>query len=208
MTWLNWPNRITLIRIALIIPYLICLLNLNTDGDAWRYGAIGLLVVMGLSDALDGYLARRLNQITALGRFLDPLADKLVLSFSVILLSLEASAVPGYQLPNWVPVVAIGKDVLTVIGFLLIYNATGQLVLNPQILGKACTAVQFAMVVFCLIAPDLQRVVPHTGAILAVLYWTASVLAVAAYVDYAYKGNRFAAAFAADARRQQRNHTP
>ena len=70
MTWLNWPNRISIARIILVAPLVICLLNLNAGWVGWRYFAFGLFVVTACSDGLDGYLARRLNEETPLGRFL------------------------------------------------------------------------------------------------------------------------------------------
>jgi len=77
MSWLNWPNRITIGRIVLVAPMVICMLNLNATWPGWRYLALGLFSLMAISDALDGFLARRLKEETQLGRFLDPVADKL-----------------------------------------------------------------------------------------------------------------------------------
>ena len=146
MTWLNWPNRITLVRIALVPPFVICLLNMNTGWAGSRHLAIVLFGVMALSDALDGFLARRLNQSTPLGRFLDPIADKLLISCAVVLLAVVATSVSGFRLPSWVPVIAIGKDALTVIGFGLVYATTGQYFVEPRPWGKACTLLQLVMV--------------------------------------------------------------
>ncbi len=192
--WLNWPNRITVARITLVTPYVICLLNLNEPWRGWRYVALVLFVLMAVSDALDGYLARRLNESTPLGRYLDPLGDKLLVTCSVILLSIDATSVHGFRLPSWVPVIAIGKDALTVIGFLLVYAVTGQFFVRPRILGKACTLVQLLMIGYVLAAPDMpvwmQRPWP-------ILWWLASAAAVVASVDYVRIGNRFAAEHAA-----------
>ncbi len=190
MAWLNWPNRITITRIVLVFPLVICLLNLNGGWQPMRHLAFALFVVMALSDGIDGYLARKLKEETPLGRFLDPVADKLLTTCAVIILSIDSTAVPGFHLPNWVPVIAIGKDLLTVVGFFLIFAVTGQFFVKPRILGKACTMVQSWMIALVLIAPDLpifmQRLTP-------VLWWVASGLAVVAYVDYLRIGNRFAA---------------
>lgn len=189
--WLNWPNRITIARILLVTPYVICMLNLNEPWAGWRYTALALFTAMALSDALDGFLARRLGESTPLGGFLDPVGDKLLVTASVVLLAIDATAVHGFRLPSWVPVIAIGKDVLTVIGFLLIYAVTGQFFLRPRIWGKACTMIQLLMIGYGLIAPDLpgwaQRPWP-------VMWWIASAAAVIALVDYFRIGNRFAAA--------------
>jgi len=81
MTWLNWPNRITIGRIVLVVPFVICLLNLNNpEWTGWRYVALVLFSFMAVSDGLDGFLARRLREETPLGRFLDPVADKLLIA--------------------------------------------------------------------------------------------------------------------------------
>jgi len=190
MTWLNWPNRITIARIMLVVPLVICLLNLNSDWPHWRHAAFALFFAMAVSDGLDGFLARRLGEETPLGEFLDPLADKLLITCAVILLAVEPTAVPDFRLAHWVPVITIGKDVLTVIGFLLVYAVTGLFFIQPRTWGKACTLVQLAMVGYVLIAPDLPRslrwFLPH-------LSWAACGMAIIALADYVRIGNRFAA---------------
>ena len=190
MTWLNWPNRITIARIALVPPFVICLLYMNTDWFGWRYVGLALFVVMAISDAFDGFLARHLGESTPLGRFLDPVADKLLTTCAVILLAIDATAVPGFRLPGWVAVIAIGKDVLTVLGFGLVYIATGEYFVRPRFWGKACTLVQLLMVGYVLVAPELPLVLQRIGPL---FWWLASGLAVVALVDYGRIGNRFVA---------------
>lgn len=191
MNWLNWPNRITITRIALIPVFVICLLNLNNP--AWigvRYLALGLFGLMAVSDALDGFLARALGEETPIGRYLDPIADKLLVSCAVVLLSVDATSVRGFKLPSWVPVIALGKDVLTVIGFCLVYATTGKFFIQPRIWGKGCTVVQLLLITWCLLAPDLPRVL---RSVWPAMYWLASGLAIIALIDYIRIGNRFAA---------------
>ena len=192
MTWLNWPNRISIARILFVAPLVICLLNLNSGWSGWRHLALGLFVATALSDVLDGFLARRLKDETPLGRFLDPLADKLLVTCAVIVLAIDGTAVEGFRLPSWVPVIAIGKDLLTVLGFGLVYATTGQFFIQPRVLGKACTLVQLVMIAFCLLAPDLAPILQHPW---PVLYWLASGLAIVAVADYLRIGNRFAAEY-------------
>ncbi len=187
--WLNWPNRITIARIILVVPFTICLLNLNQGWTYWRYLALAIFAVMAASDMLDGYLARRLAEETALGRFLDPVGDKLLVAGAVVLLAFEATGVPGFPLPSWVAAVAIGKDVLTILGFGLIYATTGHYFIQPRNLGKTCTLLQCVAVGFCLLAPDLPG---WLRPVWPVLYWAASGLAVAATIDYLALGSRFA----------------
>ncbi len=189
MTWLNWPNRITIVRIILVVPLVICLLNLNTGWAGWRYLALGLFALMAGSDALDGFLARLLKEETPLGRFLDPVADKLLIACAVVLLATDASGVPGFRLPSWVPVIALSKDIITVIGFGLVYAVTGEFFVHPRIWGKTCTLVQLVTIAFCLLAPDLPELVQRPWKL---LYWLASGLAIIAVLDYLRIGNRFA----------------
>ena len=191
MTWLNWPNRITIVRIILVPPLVICLLNINSGWPHWRHVALGLVAVMASSDGLDGFLARVLKEETVLGRFLDPVADKLLIASAVVLLAIEPSGVPGFILPSWVPVIALGKDILVLIGFCLIYVTTDQFFIEPRIWGKSCTLVQLIMITYCLLAPDLAPVLQQGW---SCAYWVASGLAIVAAADYVRIGNRFAAA--------------
>ena len=133
-------------------PFVICMLNVNASWHGWRLPWPSFFL-MAVSDALDGFLARRLGEATPLGRYLDPIGDKLLITSAVILLAIESTALPGYRLPSWVPVIAIGKDVLTVIGFALVYATTGQFFVQPRTLGKACTLVQLMMVAYALGRP-------------------------------------------------------
>ncbi|MFQ6047999.1 MAG: CDP-alcohol phosphatidyltransferase family protein [Phycisphaerae bacterium] len=184
-----WPNRVTTARILLIGPFVICLLNLQVWWFA-RWLALAMFALMAVSDAADGLLARRLDGQTPLGKFLDPLADKLLITCTVITLAVPHSSVPGKSLPNWVVVAAVGKDLIVVIGFLLIYLALGRIFIYPRPAGKACTSVQFAMVVAVLLWPNLPsglRRLPD------VLWWAATVLAVLAAADYIRLGMRFVA---------------
>ncbi len=189
MIWLNWPNRITIVRILLVVPLVVCLLNLNNPAVPARYLALGLFCLLALGDALDGFLARRLGEETPLGRFLDPLADKLMIVCSVILLALPATAVPGAKLPNWIPVLAVGKDLLVTVGFGLVYVTTGRYFVQPRPLGKLCTLIESLMIAVVLLAPDLPQ---PLRILLPVLFYATAVSVVAAALDYLWIGNRFA----------------
>jgi phosphatidylglycerophosphate synthase len=99
--------------------------------------------------------------------------------------------VEGFALPSFVPVVAIGKDLLTVLGFTLVYLITGQSVIQPRVLGKACTLIQLLLVAYTLAAPDLPEFMQRWFLPLA---WAATGLAALAAIDYLVFGNRIAAA--------------
>ncbi len=197
MSRLSWPNRLTLARMLLVAPFVICLLNLQEQdyGPILRWTAIAIFAVTSVTDVLDGFLARRLNNETPFGKFLDPLADKLLIVCAVILLGHEGTCIPGHKLPNYVVVIAIGKDLLVVLGFLLIYLALGKIFIQPRYLGKACTLFQLVMVISVLLSPDL----PGSMSFLPVaLWWLATGLAVASAVDYLRIGTRFATGASAD----------
>lgn len=192
MMKMSWPNRLTVTRIVLIGPFVIALLNLQDPGwqDVARWTAVGIFCVMAITDGLDGYLARRLKQETAAGKFLDPVADKLLILFSVVLLAHEGTTVPGARLPATVAVTAVGKDIIVIIGFCIIYLTTAKIFIQPNYIGKTCTTVQLAMVIAILLSPDLPAwfwIVPR------VLWWLATALAFLTIVTYFRTGQHFIA---------------
>lgn len=198
---LSWPTRITLLRILLIVPFVSCMLNINDVSLAeptqrfLRYIAVAIFVVMAVSDALDGYLARHLGQITRFGTFLDPLADKLLMTSACLLLVSNRGHVSGFRLPETVVVLIIGKDVLLVLGFAVVYLITSHIHIVPVFAGKLSTALQLVMVSLVLIAPELSAVVPGFGPFLRVVWWSAAAAAVLATLVYIRNGSRYIEAF-------------
>src|ERR1035437_4528000 len=187
---LNWPNRISLMRLLLVAPFIVLVMNQNRAGWEWaRWAALGIFVVMAFSDFLDGMLARRLHQKTRLGAILDPLADKVLIICSAVLLSLPDSAVYDHGvelgLPNWVVVAIVGKDLYVIAGFVVIYLVTDRFRVRPTIAGKACTFGQLVTVVAVLAAPDLNRLAGGVGTWTAVgCWWIATALVVLAIISY------------------------
>ena len=155
---LTWANQITIMRILLIAPFVICMLKSNETeaGLFFRYAALGLFIVMCLSDALDGYMARVKKQVTKLGSFLDPLADKLLMTCACILLATTKTAVPGFKLPSSVVVLIIGKDLFMMTGFITLYLFTSHIRIVPVTVGKTSTVLQLSMVLATLIAPEVS----------------------------------------------------
>jgi cardiolipin synthase (CMP-forming) len=147
----NIPNAITLLRI-LLVPLLIRLLIL---GD-YR-GAIWIFLIAGISDALDGFIARRFDMCTRLGSFLDPLADKLLLVSSVVILARSGN------LPLWLAVTIVSRDVIIVVGAGAYYLRSGSLEMAPSLPGKINTFIQICLV-FSLIV-HLSGTVPIAGLI-------------------------------------------
>jgi len=190
---LTWANKITIMRILLIVPFIMCMIKANVPeyGTTLRYVAVGLFLVMSFSDALDGYLARVKKQVTRLGSFLDPMADKLLMTCACVLLAYEQTAVPCFRLPKEVAVLIIGKDVLLLLGFIVLYLMTGQVHVLPNIVGKVATVLQLSMVAGVLIAPEMTAVMPAWEGFIKVLWWSAAAVAVVATVLNMREGKRF-----------------
>ncbi len=194
---LSWPTRITIMRILLIAPFVGCMLNTHDPQFSeetrilLRRVAVVLFFLMAVSDALDGYWARRRGQITKLGTFLDPLADKLLITSASLLLVSERGHVDGWPLPTMVVVLIIGKDLLITLGFLVVYLITSQVRIVPVYAGKLATALQLSMVIAVLVAPELDRVIPGYRGFVRVLSWAAGAAAVLAALIYIRNGARY-----------------
>ena len=156
-----------------------------------RWWAMGIFAVMALTDKLDGYLARRLNQTTHLGTILDPLADKLLIACSTILLSFGSVASAGYKIPLPVVAAIYAKDVIVAMGILTVMSVVGRVAIRARLSGKLSTVLQLALVIATLIAPDLERIGRGTAMlILRSLWWVVSLIAVLACLDYVMEGIR------------------
>ncbi len=153
---------------------------------------MGTFALMAMSDYLDGLLARKLGIKTRLGAILDPLADKALIISSVILLSIPEFCIPGAQVPNWVVIAIVGKDLWVIVGFVVVYLVTDRLRVQPTLAGKASTFGQLIMLASVLLAPDLDLLIDGLGR------WAAFgagvgvvVLSICATISYTRLGLRF-----------------
>ena len=122
-----------------------------------------------------------------MGAFLDPLGDKLLIVCAVVLLARPTSSAEQVVLPSWVAVVAIGKDLVVIIGFLLIYLSLGRVLIQPRRLGKLCTTSQLLLVLIVLFSPELRQLSARGAEwCLRCLWWSATALAVAAALASAF----------------------
>lgn len=190
---MNWANRFTVLRILLIAPFVSCMLKINDPrfGTAVRYAAIVIYLSMAIGDGLDGYLARRKKQVTRLGAFLDPLADKLLITSACLVLASQRGRVEGVLLPPTVVVLIICKDLFLVIGFIIVYFITSQLRIVPVFVGKLATALQLSMVAAILIAPEVFRVWAGWIWFLRTVWWSAAGSAILATLIYIRNGIRY-----------------
>jgi cardiolipin synthase (CMP-forming) len=194
---LSLASRITIFRILLIAPFVSFMLKTNDPAlrpgvqDVMRYVSIFIFLIMAASDAIDGYLARVKKQVTKLGAFLDPVADKLLMTCACLLLASEQGHVKHFLLPPTVVVLIIGKDLFLFIGFTIVYYITSQVHIAPVFIGKLATALQLSMVAGILIAPEVSVVLPGWVWFLRVLWWSAAGTAILATLIYIRKGSRY-----------------
>ncbi len=175
------PMGLTLARLALVPAFLALVLV------GHRAAALGLFAAMAATDRLDGLLARRWGQTTALGTLLDPAADKVLVSLSMVLLAIPAVAPARLAIPWAVPLGVFLRDLGVVIGIAVVVAHNGRVTLRPNAAGKVGTTVQLALVMATLLAPEWVRLSP---ALAAGLLWALSYATVwtAAAAGMAYAG--------------------
>jgi CDP-diacylglycerol--glycerol-3-phosphate 3-phosphatidyltransferase len=159
--------------------------------NAMRYVSTVIFLAMAISDGIDGYLARRKKQITKLGAFLDPLADKLLMTCACLLLASQRGHVEDFLLPPTVVVLIIGKDLFLLIGFVIVYLITSQIRIAPVFIGKLATTLQLSMVAGILIAPEVSGVLPGWIWFLRFLWWSAAGTAILTTLIYIRNGSRY-----------------
>jgi len=147
-------NKVTILRI-LLIPFFVVetLYYVETGNEVHRLLAILSFAVTAILDGVDGYIARRYNQISELGKILDPLADKLLLVSGVVLLSFDHTPRLG-QIPLWLTGTIIGRDVLILIGMVVIHYTVGKVKVHPRLIGKIATVLQMVVVMWILLRWD------------------------------------------------------
>ncbi|HEY3275407.1 MAG TPA: CDP-alcohol phosphatidyltransferase family protein [Syntrophorhabdaceae bacterium] len=140
---MNIPNILSIFRLFLTIFFVMAV-----NQGRLRL-ALLLFVIQGVSDLLDGLLARILNLKTPLGAFLDPIADKAMLVSAYVVLFLNGI------MPMWITLVVLIKDVVTATGFLILYRMFGKVRLIPSIYGKSSTMLQILTVVYVLWSEEM-----------------------------------------------------
>jgi cardiolipin synthase (CMP-forming) len=162
---LTVPNQLTFLRLA-FLPFFIIAIKYE------RYGlALIILLAAGTSDGLDGLFARGLNQRTPLGAYLDPIADKLLLSSSYFVLALKA------KIPWWLAILVLGRDVLLLVACATILLAVGYKSFPPSVWGKATTFFEILLIVTVLVLAVwdvrvlwvVRRICPYIVAALVII---------------------------------------
>jgi len=171
---MNLPNKLTCLRMVMIVPFVIVMLAGKAEGWSMWVGLI-LFLAASFTDMLDGKIARKYNLITDFGKFMDPLADKLLVCSAMIIL------VDLGRLPSWVCIVIIAREFI-ISGFRLVASDNG-IVIAASMWGKVKTVTQMAMIVALILHVD--NPVFHTLEI--ILIAAACALTIISLVDYIMK---------------------
>lgn len=191
---MNLPNKLTIFRVILIVPFVLVLLS---SIQGWglheavfggvsayaEYTALAIFIVASLTDLLDGKIARKYNLVTNFGKFMDHLADKLLVCAAMIVL------VEMGRIPSWVVVIIISREFI-ISGFRLIASDNG-VVIAASYWGKFKTTFQMVMICMMLVkdAPFLSAAAHREYFALAtdIVMWIALALTVISLVDYLVK---------------------
>ncbi len=172
---------LTCLRIALVPVFLLLL------GHGRRLEAILLFAFMGLTDFLDGYLARRLNQRSRLGEILDPAADKLLVLSTLILLS-SPTFCGERAIPLPVLVCILAKDVVAVLGAAWLLLTVKRAKVSALVVGKITTFLQICLVLVTLLAGELSRLGTSLDATLYILWYAVAGFSLASCIVYFRSG--------------------
>ncbi len=168
---MNLPNKLTMFRVVLIPFFIVFLLVPTIPAGKWI--ALAIFIVASLTDLLDGKIARKYNLVTNFGKFMDPLADKLLVCSALICL------IELQRIPSWMVVLIIARE-FTISGFRLIAADNG-VVIAASYFGKFKTT--FQMIAVCLLIADIEALQNVT----LIILWIAVILTVVSLMDYLVK---------------------
>ena len=173
---MNLPNKLTTLRVIMIPFFVFFLLWQNCENRTFRMIALALFIIASLTDLLDGKIARKYNLVTNFGKFMDPLADKLLVCSALICL-IELNA-----LPAWMVIVIISREFI-ISGFRLIASDNG-VVIAASYWGKFKTTFQMVSVVLLILD------IPALAFVTTICVWIALLLTIVSLVDYIYKNHK------------------
>lgn len=173
---MNLPNKLTILRICMIPFFVAVLLYGKGESLTLRIAADVLFIVASLTDLLDGKIARKYNLVTNFGKFMDPLADKLLVCSALICL-IELG-----QVPAWVVIIIISREFI-ISGFRLVASDNG-VVIAASYWGKFKTVFQMTAVILLILNLEPLRLVAD------IVLWIAVALTVISLADYIYKNHK------------------
>lgn len=170
---MNLPNKLTVLRV-IMVPFFVLFMLTDLGGAASKWIALAIFCVASLTDLLDGKIARARNLVTNFGKFMDPLADKLLVCSAMICL------IPAGKLPAWIVIVIIAREFI-ISGFRLVASDNG-IVIAASYWGKFKTVSQMLMII--VLIADLGGVFDIIG---TALIWIALILTIVSLIDYIAK---------------------
>lgn len=171
---MNLPNKLTIFRVILI-PFFVIFLLLDASNQTYRYIADAIFIIASLTDMLDGKIARKYNLVTNFGKFMDPLADKLLVSAAMICL------IATGQLTAWIVVIIISREFI-ISGFRLVASDNG-IVIAASYWGKFKTVFQMLMIIVLIANINL----PFFAVLGTILTYVALILTIVSLIDYIAK---------------------
>lgn len=182
-SWNSLPNLLTYGRI-LAVPLIVLCFYMEgklQSSDLARWTALAIFVIASITDFLDGYLARAWNQTSNIGRMLDPIADKLLVSVCLLLLAADTDGIiAGWTL--WAAIIILCREIL--VSGLREYLAELKVSVPVSLLAKWKTAVQMTAIAFLLAGPAGDKILPYTTEIGIMLLWIAAVITLITGYDY------------------------
>ncbi len=170
---MNLPNKLTVLRV-LMVPFFVFFMLTETGGAANKWIALVIFCVASLTDMLDGKIARARNLVTNFGKFMDPLADKLLVCSAMICM------IPSGKLAAWFVIVIIAREFI-ISGFRLVASDNG-IVIAASYWGKFKTVSQMAMII--ILIADFGGIFDMVG---TALIWVSLILTIISLIDYVAK---------------------
>jgi len=171
---MNLPNILTLIRVLLTPLFVILIINKYFE---W---ALLTFAIAGITDGLDGLIARLTHQRTELGAYLDPIADKLLTFAAFISLAIIE------MIPSWLVVIVITRDIIILVGFLVMFLTNYHPKINPSFLSKMTTTFQITTILFALLA----GLFPLFKQLSIFAYYVTGMITILSGIQYVYIGTR------------------
>ncbi|MBU1726920.1 MAG: CDP-alcohol phosphatidyltransferase family protein [Candidatus Omnitrophica bacterium] len=187
---MNIANKISTFRILSVPFFIASLIYYSYDRQYLRFVALGIFILGVISDAADGYIARKSKLVSKAGMVLDPLGDKLLLMGAFIILSPMSKL--DIKFPLWVTLIVVSRDAIILLGTLVIYLVKQKLDIYPTKWGKLTTTFQMTSVISVLLQLSISPL----------LWWTAVLFTVVSGVDYVMRG--FKVLYAVDNHRSHR----
>ncbi|MCI8299059.1 MAG: CDP-diacylglycerol--glycerol-3-phosphate 3-phosphatidyltransferase [Lachnospiraceae bacterium] len=172
---MNLPNKLTVLRVILILPFVVFMLVPVWGDTLSMYAAAAIFIIASFTDLLDGKIARKYNLVTNFGKFMDPLADKLLVAAALICLT------AGGRLNAWVSIIIISREFI-ISGFRLVASDNG-IVIAASYWGKFKTTFQMVMIVMLIL--DFDNGLYQICAV--IVTYIAVILTVISLIDYIIK---------------------